>query len=125
MKTALSAFPATVSITNSSSVSDADFKALKTQVDGLSKGVVDLARIAVRNRWAIARLLDVYAAHTPLFEVAGIYTVHDLAALNGNDRRSALSKMSKSESWPSEKAKQLTPDQFKEICEAAKVVTQD
>ena len=101
------------------------FDTLTHKVEAMQRDILALRHYVAANRRAIARLINVYTQHSPLFEVAEIYTIYDLAKLNGNDRRSALAKMNKSNYWPQEQAKQLTPEEFKEICEAAKVVTED
>lgn len=98
---------------------------LARQVDAMQRNMTALRRTVVTNRRAIRRLLDVYTQHSPLFEVAGIYSIYDLSRLSGQARRSALAKMNKSEYWPQDQTKQLTSEEFKEICEAAKTVTED
>ncbi|SIT00226.1 hypothetical protein SAMN05421759_10990 [Roseivivax lentus] len=100
-------------------------EALADEVGRMQQEIVALRRYVAANRQAIRRLMDVYNEHWTLFRVAEIHSIRDLAQLKGNERRSALAKMNKSEHWPDEQARQLTPEEFKEICEAAKIVTED
>lgn len=106
-------------------VNDDEIQALKSKLDAMSRDIDALTNHVRKNRRAIWKLLDVFAAHSVIFDTVGIATVYQLAGMNGNERRSAYSRMTKSEFWPANEADQMTKSQFDDICEAAKVVTED
>jgi len=122
MKTALSAFPIEFTVRQEARVAeDKEFKALKHDVAVLGDNQKAIATQVKVNSKSAAYLLDFFCAHVPYFdELDTRYTVAMLGALDGNQRRSLYSKISKTDAWTQNASLHITTEEFKEICEAAK-----
>ncbi|MEM9970029.1 MAG: hypothetical protein AAF762_02865 [Pseudomonadota bacterium] len=92
--------------------------ALTEQLNALSKDVKE-------QFIATALVLDGFALHPVYLREAGIMSVRQMAAMDGNDRRSAYAKIRKSDAFGQAEDEQLTKSQFDEICEKAKRIVGD